>query len=165
MNGGSDSMCRLGQFPTAGDRDRILVRDDGYRAGRDVALSGRETARCKSRYRAARVGCVRHGVLCDLRFQAALRWNPQRARARLRPFGYRHGGYQDTGGYIVPSSASVGSACRHWSKGNGRGGLTRPVLGGPVLAVLLSGLAELLPESCPLLSGLVDVAAQIEDCE
>ena len=45
MNGGSDSMCRLGQFPTAGDKGTEL-RTVGHRVQRIICTQRVNFAEC-----------------------------------------------------------------------------------------------------------------------
>lgn len=47
MNGGSDSMCRMGQFPTAGDKATVLGNNETY----NIHLRTSETSRPWQSYR------------------------------------------------------------------------------------------------------------------
>ena len=46
MNGGSDSMCRLGQFPTAGDNLTPLMRAEYARAGLNARITIAPVGKC-----------------------------------------------------------------------------------------------------------------------
>src|SRR5215207_7485137 len=75
----------LPKIPAGGDRDRIVVRDDGHRPGGHATRAGRAPAGGEPRARAERLGSIPHRVLSDLRLQADRRAAAQDDHLRPAP--------------------------------------------------------------------------------